>query len=129
MPITPFFAAIFAVIYIVLSFDVIKHRFGKQVSLGDGEDRQLQKAIRIHGNFAEYVPFALLIMWFLEMVAYEFVLVLILGTVLLIARLAHVVGMRDPKKYLIFRQLGIIATFAVLLIGAARLIWQYLPVY
>jgi len=128
MPITPLFAAIFAIIYVVLSFGVIKHRFAKQVSLGDGQDKQLQTAIRAHGNFAEYVPFALLLMWFLEIVAYEFTLVLILGTALLVARLAHVVGLRDPKKYIVLRQLGTMATFAVLLFSAGRLIWQYFPV-
>ena len=128
MPITPLFAAIFAIIYVVLSLTVVKHRFGKQVSLGDGQDKQLQKAIRIHANFAEYVPFALLLMWFLEIVAYEFGLVLILGTVLLVARLAHVVGTRDPKNYIIFRQVGALATFTVLLVSAGRLIWQYFPV-
>lgn len=128
MPITPFFAAIFAVIYVILSLGVIKHRLGKKVSLGSGQDPQLEKAIRIQGNFAEYVPFALLLMWFLEIIAYEHTLVLILGTALLLARLAHVVGMREPKKYFIFRQLGALITFVVLLISAARLIWQYIPV-
>jgi uncharacterized membrane protein YecN with MAPEG domain len=128
MAITPLFAAIFAVIYVALSASVIRHRFGKKVSMGNGEDKDLEKAVRIHGNFCEYVPFALLLMWFIEVLTFHSGFVFILGCVLLLARLAHVIGMRDPKNYLLFRQAGIIATFLVLLLCAGRLIWHYLPI-
>lgn len=128
MPVTPIFAAIFSLLYIVLSLGVIHHRRKKKIAYGDGGDRQLNVAIRVHGNFAEYVPLSLLLLWFLETVAYEASLTFVLACILLVARLVHVVGMRDPKNYLLFRQLGVLGTFGVILVSAIRLIWQYTPI-
>ena len=128
MPITPLFAAIFALMYVYLSFAVIKHRIGKQVGLGEGEDRDLLVAIRTHANFSEYVPFALILMWFLETVAYNSTLALVLGCVLLLGRVSHIIGLRNPKQYMVLRQAGILATFGVLTVSSVYLIWHYLPV-
>lgn len=127
MPITPFFAAIFAIMYILLSCRVIKHRYVKRIDLGSAGDPKLEKAIRTQANFGEYVPLALLLMWFLEVIRHSSMLSLWLGSVLLLGRIAHVVGINDTKNKLIFRQLGIIATFAVILIAAGVLIWHYVP--
>lgn len=127
MPITPIFAAIFALIYIVLSLGVIGHRKNKRISRGDGDDRDLAVAIRVHANFIEYVPLAIILLWFLETIAYEKTLTFILASILLLARLLHVAGMHNPKKYLILRQIGVVATLSVILLAAGRILWQYTP--
>jgi len=127
VPITPLFAAIFALMLVLLSLNVVRQRFSKRVVLGSGDDRDLEIAIRIQANFIEYVPLTLIIFWFIEQFTFGSSLVMLLGTILLVARIAHVVGMLNPKKYLIFRQIGILASHAVLVIGAVRLIWHYLP--
>lgn len=128
MPITPLFAAIFGLIYIVLSLGVIKVRLGEKVSLGYGESHDLEKASRTHANFAEYVPIALLLMWFLETISLDSMLVFILGSILIFSRLAHVVGMNNPKKFMILRQLGVVGTLSVIIIASIALLWWYLPV-
>ncbi len=128
MPITPLYASLFAIIYVYLSLNVIKHRFSKKNSVASGGDESLNIAIRIHGNFIEYVPISLILFWFIEVIAFASYWVVILGSVLLLARIAHIIGMNDTKNMLIFRQIGMVATFAVILISAAILIWHYLPV-
>ena len=128
MPITPVFAAIFVLIYVVLTFGVVRRRFGKKISLGTGEDRDLEKAIRIHGNFAEYVPLSLLLFWFVETITFNRTLVLVLASVLLVARICHVIGMKNPRSYLVLRQAGILATLGVMLVASLVLIWNYLPI-
>lgn len=128
-PITPLFAAIFALFYLYLSFDVIRYRFKGKISIGDGGNKDLQLATRVHANFIEYVPLALILMWGIELVIYDSRLAYVLGMVLLIGRVLHVVGMHHPKNFLICRQIGTLATFAVLLLAALRLIWHYLPYY
>ena len=55
------YAAPLAFLYIALAINVIRLRFKHRVSLGAGEVPKLERAIRAHGNFAEYVPFALLL--------------------------------------------------------------------
>lgn len=132
MLVTPFFAAILTLLYIALSFVVIRQRVAKKVILGDGagdrEHRELQVAVRVHSNFAEYVPLALLLMWFVETVLFDSRFALIMGVVLLLGRILHIVGMHNPKKFLVLRQLGIVATFGVLVVGASKLLWQYVPI-
>ena len=128
MPITPLFIAIFALIYIVLSVGVIRLRLAAGIGLGSGDNADLERSVRAHANFAEYVPLALLLLWSLETISYDSRLAFILGCVLLVARISHMIGIRDPERFMFMRKIGIVATFAVLLIGSLRLIWHYLPI-
>ena len=57
------YAGILALIYIGLSGYVIQGRFKNKVSLGDNNNADMQKRIRVHGNFAEYVPLALFLIF------------------------------------------------------------------
>jgi len=116
--IVAFYAAILAVLYVVLTIRVIKHRYRARASLGDGGDETLQRAIRVHGNFAEFVPFALLLIALAELNGSPPWSIHVLGTVLVLARLSHAYGITQGMEKLRFRQAGVIGTFIVLL-GAA----------
>lgn len=124
---TPLFAALLAIIFVVLSLYVIKHRFAKQVSIGDGDHHELSVAIRLHANFIEYVPLALLLMWFIETVIFDSKFAFGLGVVLLVGRLMHIAGMLRPRSLMILRQIGMVSTLLVLLSAAVRILWHYLP--
>jgi len=128
MPVTPLFAAILAIVYICLSVGVIKQRLGKNISIGSAGDTELEKVMRIHANFAEYVPISLILMWFIEIITYSSSLVFILGCVLLVSRLAHVIGLNDTANKMMYRRVGMIGTFAVILISSIVLIWHYVPI-
>jgi uncharacterized membrane protein YecN with MAPEG domain len=128
MPVTPLFIAIFALIYIVLAMGVMRHRLGSGISLGSGDHDELERSVRAHANFAEYVPIALLLLWALETISYDGTMAFILGCVLLVGRILHVIGILDPQRFMLMRKIGIVVTFVVLLIGSLRLIWHYLPV-
>jgi uncharacterized protein len=62
MPITAFYAALLAPLFILLAVRVIRQRRGARVAIGDGGDKLLLRRMRVHANFAEYVPFALVLM-------------------------------------------------------------------
>ena len=128
MPVTPLFAAILAIVYVCLSAGVIKKRLGKNISIGSAGDKDLEKVIRIHANFAEYVPISLILMWFIEIITYSSSLVYILGCVLLISRFAHIIGLNDSANKMMYRRVGMIGTFAVILISSIVLIWHYVPI-
>ncbi|MBT8114785.1 MAG: MAPEG family protein [Arenicella sp.] len=128
MLITPLFAAVCGLMFLILSFDVISHRRRSRTNLGDGEDPELQKAIRIHGNFSEYVPFTLLLLWLVEVVTGLRTMVVVFGSILLIGRVLHVTGMKDHSKNFRFRQAGVAATFLVIGACSFLLLYSYLPV-
>jgi len=125
MPITPLFAAIFGLMYIVLSFGVIRLRLSHHVSIGSGENSDLEKAVRIHGNFAEYVPFSLILLWFLEEIEQSSGLVFGLCIFLLVSRVSHYMGMKNQASLMIFRKLGMIGTFLVILISSLALLYSF----
>ena len=62
MVVTPLYAALLALWFVVLSLHVIRCRREARVSLGDGGNGRLQRAIRAQANFAEYVPLALVLL-------------------------------------------------------------------
>lgn len=126
--ITPLFGALFALFYVALSLNVVRYRFGSRISMGNGDNKHLEMATRAHANFIEYVPLALLLMWFLESMTLSGGEVFWLGSILLIARVAHVFGMLYPQQLLILRKLGTIATFAVLIKLSISLLKHYLPI-
>lgn len=125
--ITPLFAAVFGLIYIVLSLNVVRYRFGAKVSLGSEGNNDLEMATRAHGNFIEYVPFSLLLMWFIETLTLSANEVFWLGSILLVARVSHAFGIFYPSQLIVLRKLGIVATFAVMIKACVSILLYYMP--
>ncbi len=125
--ITPLFAAIFGLMYVALSINVVRYRFGDRISLGTGDNKHLERAIRAHGNFMEYVPLAILLMWFIETLTLSASTVFWLGSILLIARVSHAFGIFYPRQLMIFRQLGSLVTFGVLIKACISILLHYMP--
>ncbi|MGA9823284.1 MAG: MAPEG family protein [Methylocystis sp.] len=119
MPITAFYASLLVPLYILLAARTILMRFSARVSVGDGGDKELLRRMRVHANFAEYVPFALLLMGLAESLALDARLLHGVGIVLALGRYAHAYGMSRRKDILPLRTGGMIATLSVLIVLAA----------
>lgn len=65
--VTGFYAGLLALLYAVLSLRVIRLRSKLARPFGDGDNDELLRAVRVHGHFAEYVPFALLLLLLMEL--------------------------------------------------------------
>lgn len=118
--ITALYAAIQAILLVVASINVTRNRIKQEVDLGDGGKDNMLRAIRAQGNFIEYVPVALILMFLLELNRESAALLHGLGITLVIGRLLHfysIVG-----KQMLARQIGMLSTFAVLLVGAGMLL-------
>jgi uncharacterized membrane protein YecN with MAPEG domain len=87
--VTGLYAGIFALIYVALSFNVISRRRYHGVPYGDKDIPEMRRAIRVHGNFSEYIPIALLCMMLLEMQGTQAGTIHLFGILLLIGRIAH----------------------------------------
>ena len=123
MFVTPLYAGLLALWFLVLSWRVIQRR-GKGTYLGDGGDQALLRVIRGHANFAEYVPLALLMMGFLEVSRYSIYVLHALGIVLLVARLLHGYALSFTEHFSFGRFWGSVLTFIVLGIEAVLCIYQ-----
>jgi uncharacterized protein len=118
MPITALFAALLAPLYIFLAFRVIGVRQSAKISVGDGGDKSLSRRMRVHANFAEYVPFALVLLGLAESQRAPSLLLYAVGGCLLLGRYLHAYGMSQSPDILPLRVTGMLLTFASVAIGA-----------
>ena len=93
IPITAIFAALLALMLVGISVRVTMLRAKKKISFSDGGDKELGAAIRVQGNFVEYVPLALALMAIMEWTGAPSGLVYAFGAVLVAARIVHAWGL------------------------------------
>ena len=120
--ITPVYAALLALLFVILSFRTIRYRRRFSVAIGSGDHALLARASRAHGNFAEYVPLALLLIWFIETGAALPLLVHALCLLLLAGRLIHAWGISQEHENLRFRVTGMLMTFLTIIVAALSLV-------
>jgi len=118
MVITPIYAGILGLLFVVLSFRVIGRRRAARVSLGDGGDVVLTRRLRVHGNFAEYVPFGLVLMMLAELQSHSVILVHLIGGLLICGRLLHAIGLGSEQGVMICRVFGMVLTLSALILGS-----------
>ncbi|MCX8501913.1 MAG: MAPEG family protein [Alphaproteobacteria bacterium] len=126
MLITPIYAALLGLVYVFLTLRTIRQRRRFKISLGDSGIPQLQRAIRVHANFAEYVPFTLLLIYFAEENAAPKLLILVLGLLLFCGRLIHAWGVSRNPEIFQFRVLGMVATLTTVIIAALYILYTCL---
>ena len=128
MVVTPIYAGLLAILFFILSVRVVALR-GEGASLGDGGNPVLLRRIRGHGNFAEYVPFILLLMAFLEFGRFPVYLLHALGITLVVARLLHAYALSFTEKFKFGRYWGTALTFGLLIVCGGLCLYQGLEVY
>ena len=120
--VTAIFAAILGLLAAALTANVIIHRVRLKVDSGDGGLPAMAQAIRAHGNFAEHVPLALLLIAAVEMLGAARWLVVALGAALLVARLASALGLGRSLAGTPPRQIGAALTLAVTIVASVTIL-------
>ena len=120
--IVPTYAAILVLIFVVLAWRVIQMRSSAKISMGHGGDPIMERRIRVHGNFAEYVPLALLLLAFMEMQRHSIYIIHILCLILVFARIVHAIGVTPVRENLQMRVIGASSTFIVLVVASIFLL-------
>lgn len=122
--ITAFYGALLAILMLLLAYRVSLARRSSQVGLGDGAQAALTQAIRVHGNFIEYVPLALLLLLLTEQTAMSRLVIHILGAALLVGRLIHAWGLAHAEGYSFGRFWGTLLTWLVILLCSLILLYM-----
>ena len=95
--ITLSYAGLLGLLFLGLSFWVVKRRAQFRVMIGEGEAPEMLAAIRAHGNFAEYVPLTLLLMALCELAGVGALWLHLGGVLLLVGRILHAIGIQIPR--------------------------------
>lgn len=119
-----FYAALNALILLVLSMRVVQARFRTQTATGDGGKPEMAAPLRAHANNAEYVPTALLLLWALASpLGRSIWLIHGIGVTFTIGRLLHAVGLSHSTGPSSLRFAGMVLTWIAYVVGIAGVLW------
>lgn len=123
--VTAVFAAVFALMFVAMSADTAYQRNKHRVPLqGFGDNKYVNRAVRVHGNFAEHVPMALLLMLLLELRGAGVTWLAVAGGALLVGRSLHWIGIKGSSGLSFGRYTGVGLTWLVLVGQALALLWS-----
>lgn len=121
--ITALATAILVIILMGLGFYTSMGRLKHSQSLGHGGSDELERRMRSHGNLAEHAALILLCLALLEMSGARAGLVAVLAGWLVVARIAHPIGLMTKPGPNPLRFFGSASTY---LIGALAGVWLLL---
>ena len=125
IPFTALYAGVMALILVALSLRVSFARARFKITIMDGGNEELQRRIRVHGNFAEFVPLALVLMLIVEIAGAPGWAIHAFGLVLLAARLLHAYGLGRSAEVNFGRAVGSLLTSLVLVVAGVYAIYIY----
>ena len=115
--ITLLYSGILAFLLIILSLRVSLDRGRAKVDIGtQGADERFLRINRAHGNLTEYLAIALLLIYFVEVTGSGAMWVHGLGIALVIARVAHAIGISNKVPPL--RLMGAVVNLTVIGVAA-----------
>ncbi len=120
--VTPWYAAALAILFLILSMRVTVARRTGRVGFGAVAGSDLERRVRVHANFAEYAPFALLLLGMAEIRGADPVWLNGGGILLVAGRLAHAVGLSRPASDDLGRTIGMTGSQTAILIGAVLIL-------
>ncbi|MDJ0710937.1 MAG: MAPEG family protein [Woeseiaceae bacterium] len=125
IPVTLTYASFFAIFALILSFRAGTYRgkAGVSVLYGDPANMELAQRIRVHQNFLEYVPMILIVMGALEASGVSRMFLYVVGDLLVIARIAHAVGLKHDNMSHIGRLIGAGGTALITLVVGVYGLW------
>ena len=119
------YAALLALIFVALSVRTLLMRRRLQIAIGDAGNQSMLRAMRVHANFAEYVPLSLLLILFVEASGANPLFVHALGASVVAGRISHAYGVSQLKEQYAFRVLGMALTLGPIIVAAVGLLFVY----
>ncbi len=119
------YLAALAGLFSVFSLVVVALRARHDIPFGDGGNEMLNRAIRVHGNFSEWVPLTILLVGSVEALGAPAGHLHGLLATLLEARIFHAVGLFSAVRsapYMVGRIVGASSTWAVLSASAIYIV-------
>lgn len=114
-----FYAGINGLIALVLVVLVVRQRGKTKTGLGTGGHLALEQAIRVHGNFVEYVPLILILLLLLELGGLAPLWLHLMGIALTLGRILHAWGLSTSPGESFGRAAGTTLTWLTLLAAFA----------
>jgi uncharacterized membrane protein YecN with MAPEG domain len=120
-----FYAALNALIMLILGMLVTRARVKTQTDIGDAGKAEMAGPLRAHANNTEYVPMALLLMWALTLPTFGASIWIMhgIGAPLTIGRILHAIGLSRSTGPSVLRFIGMVLTWIAYVVGIVALFW------
>jgi len=109
--ITALYAGLLALLVAILALVVIRLRQTLRVGIGDGGNRDLARAIRVHGNAIESIPLFLILLGLYELDRGNTTLLHVFGAVFFLSRVVHAWGLFGSSGASTGRVAGTVGTY------------------
>lgn len=122
--ITALCAAILGVLNVMLSLKVVGIRRKEKISVGDGGNESLLRAMRAQANLLEYAPMGLILLGCAELNGAPRLILGLVAIAFVAGRLMHPAGIKDQSSPFKARVLGMQLTLVSLLVLCAiNVLW------
>ena len=118
-----FYAAINALLMLVLGMLVVRARVKTRTEIGDGADPALLGPLRAHANNTEYVPLAVLLMMILYALGASVGVIHAVGATLTVGRILHAIGLSRNVGASAGRLIGMILTWLSYIFAIIVTLW------
>ncbi len=120
LPVTAFYTGILALFALYLSFQAgsFRGKSGVSILYGDPIDMELAQRVRRHQKYLEYVPMIVIMMALIELNDGSTTFVHSVGALLIVARIAHAIGLQHANMGHLGRLIGAGGTALITLVTA-----------
>jgi uncharacterized membrane protein YecN with MAPEG domain len=126
MPIvSALYAGLLGLLVVALGLHVVGRRRSARIGIGDGDDMVLRHRVRVHGNAAENVPLALVLLTLCELTGTSAPILHVLGVTLLVARALHAWGLSRSAGVSVGRFVGVFGSWGAMIAMALILLARY----
>ena len=112
------YLAAFGLMAVFHAIKVIQLRWKFRISIGDGGVEELTRAVRVFGNFTEYVPIGLILLIGCELVQSPVWYLHLTGGSVVLGRCLHAIGMSKPRGGRNPRIVGMMLTLISFVLGS-----------
>ena len=126
LPITALYASILMIFALALSFRAggFRGKTGISVLFGEPPNMELAERVRVHQNFLEYVPLAIILMGIIELNSGNATFLHVFGVVLIFSRIAHAIGLKHDNMGHPGRVIGAGGTALISVAAALYALWM-----
>jgi hypothetical protein len=114
LPITALYAGVSVLLVWYLALRVVVLRRKLRIGMGDGNNADLARRIRIHANAIEHAPLVLILLALVEGLSAPVWLLHLFGSSFLAARVLHALGMTRSAGHSFGRFWGVLITWIVM---------------
>lgn len=123
LPVTSLYAGLITLLVIALAARIPPMRRRYRVGIHSGQNEDLARAVRVHGNAVENVPLGLILLGLLELQAMNAGVLHALGSLFFLGRILHAWGLSRTVGVSAGRVWGMTITWLTLITMAGMLLW------